>query len=177
MKKRLGLLLAMVMMMTFVGGCSTGGTEPVKEADINVIHQAVKDEFGDDYIPSMQLSKEDLEALTGVNPENIDSFIAEMPMISVNVDTFIAIKAQAGKGEAVEVELESYRASLVEQGMMYPMNQAKINAANVLRYDDYVFFIMIGKYDEREDITEEEALDFAKEEVRRAGEVVAAYFK
>jgi hypothetical protein len=177
MKKKLGLLLAVVMMMAFVSGCTQGNTEPAKDVDIDEIHQAVKDEFGEDYIPSMELSKEDVEALMGVNGENIDSLIAEMPMISVNVDTFIAIKAQAGKGEAVEADLEAYRLSLIEQGMNYPMNQPKINSAKVVRYGDYAFFIMLGKYDDRENITEEEALDFAKEEVRRAEEVIAAFFK
>lgn len=177
MKKRIGLLLAIVMMVTFVSGCTTTTTEPAKDVDIKQIHQAVMDEYGQDYIPSMELSKEDLEAIVGVDGENIDSFIAETPMISVNVDTFIAVKAKEGKGEEVETSLENYRESLVAQGMNYPMNLAKVNAAKVVRHGDYVFFLMLGKYDEREDISEEEELEFAIEEVGRAERVIESFFK
>lgn len=180
MKKGIGLFLALVMMMSFVVACapkSDSDSEQAKEVDIKEIHEKIKEEFGEDYIPNRAMEAEELANLTGVKQEDIESFIAEAPMISVNVDTFIAIDAKEGKGEAVETSLEEYRTNLVENSMTYPMNQAKVNASKVVRHGDYVFFIMFGKYDDRENVTEEEALEFAKEEVQKAENIINGFFE
>lgn len=42
------------------------------------------------------------------------------------------------------------------------MNVAKVQSAKVVRYDDYVFYVMLGGYnDENPDATEEENVKFA----------------
>lgn len=81
---------------------STEGNDPEKDVDIKVIHEKIKEEFGEDYIPDSQMDEDILQTVTGVDPANVEEFIAENPMISVNIDTFIAIKAKDGKGDEVE---------------------------------------------------------------------------
>lgn len=189
MKKRHILFLAGVLSISTLMGCTSDGEvgdvveddeiveeEKNEDIDLGEIHQAVKKEYGEDYIPSMEISPEDLETMTGLDKSHIESYIAEMPMINVNVDTFIAIQGKEGKGDEVEEALEEYRRSLVEDSMQYPMNIGKVNASKLVRHGDYVFFLMLGKIEEREEVSEEDALEFAEAEVKRAVDVVNSFF-
>lgn len=175
MKKIIVMLLAISMLAVFAVGCAPKVVD--KDVDIKEIHTAVKDSLGEDYVPNMDLDEETLENMLGVKAEDIEEFIAQTPMISVSVDTFIAIKAKEGKADTIEEALNSYRKNLVENSMQYPMNLAKVNASEVVRHGDYLFFIMLGKFDDRDDATEEEQLEFAKEEVKNVEEVINKFFK
>lgn len=175
MKKIFSLALVMVIVGAFMVGCT-----PKKEAkvvDIDEVHAAVKEAFGENYGPNQELNPEELEGLTDVKAENIEELIAETPMMNVSVDTFIAIKAKEGKGDTVAEELEKYRTFLVEESLQYPMNIAKVNSAKVVQEGDYVFFLMLGAYDDREEATEEERLEFAKEEIKKAEDTINKFFE
>lgn len=176
MKKIIGLLLAMTMMVVFIGGC-TPKKEEVKVVDLKAVHEAVKESLGEDYYPNEEMTYEMIENLTGIKEADLESYIAEMPMISMSVDTFIAMKAKEGKGDDVEAGLEKYRKYLVEESMQYPMNMAKVNAAKVVRHGDYVFFLMLGKFDDRLEATEEEQIEFAKLEIQNIEEVINKFFE
>ncbi|MDD6316503.1 MAG: DUF4358 domain-containing protein, partial [Clostridia bacterium] len=78
----------------------------------------------------------------------------------------IVIKAQEGKGESVEKTLSAARDQLVENGMWYPANLAKVNASQVLRQGDYVVFMMLGAVDPNMDASEEDAAKFAQEQMQ-----------
>ena len=178
-KKKIVLFVGAIMMISFVVACSpkTEDKGQVKDVDIKNIHEKIKEEFGEDYIPNMEMGLKDMENLTGLNGDDVEESIGEMPMISVNVDTFIAIKAKEGKGPSVEKALEEYRKKMIEESMTYPMNQAKVNASKVVKHGDYVFFLMIGKYDDRDDISEEDALEFAKDEIKKAEDIIDSFLK
>jgi len=176
MKKIMGLLLAMTMMVVFIGGCTPKKTE-VKVVDLKAVHEAIKENLGEDYAPNYQMEYEMIESFTGIKEADLESYIAEGPMISVGIDTFIAMKAKEGKGDVVEAGLEKYRKYLVEESMQYPMNIAKVNAAKVVRHGDYMFFLMFGKYDDREEATEEERLEFAKLEIEKIEKVINKFFE
>ena len=176
MKKTISLILAMAMMLLILSAC-TPKKEEIKVVDIKEVHEAVKESLDEDYYPNMELTLEEIQTLTGIKEEDMESYIAERPMISANVDTFIAIKAKEGKADVVEGGLEKYRKFLVEESMQYPMNMAKVNAAEVVRYGDYIFFLMLGKFDDRLDATEEQALEFAKGQVQSVKEIIDGFFK
>lgn len=176
MKRIIGLLLAMTMMVIFIGGCAPK-KEEVKVVDLKAIHEAVKESLGEDYYPDSEMEFEMIENFTGIKEADLESYIAEAPMISMSVDTFIAMKAKEGKGDDVEAGLEKYRKYLVEESMQYPMNLAKVNAAKVVRHGDYIFFIMLGKYDDRLEATEEEQIEFAKLEIEKIEAVVNKFFE
>ncbi len=178
MKKVVGIFLAMILMVGFLGGCSPA-SKPEEKLVVNLgeLMDAVKEEFGEDYAPNREIEMEEIENFTEIGPDDIEEFIAEGPMITVSIDTIMAFKAKEGKAEIVEEKLENYREFLVTDSFQYPMNLAKVNSAKVLRHGDYVFFLMLGSYDDREEATEEERLEFAQAEIKRAEDVINKFFE
>jgi hypothetical protein len=175
MKKTLIMFLAISMITVFAMGCAP--TVNNKDVDLKEVHDAVKESLGEAYVPDRDLEKQELENIVGTSTEDMAEYIAQSPMISMNIDTFIGIKAKDGKADEIEKGLLDYRDFLIENSMQYPMNIAKVNAAEVVRHGDYVFFLMLGNFDDREDVTEEEQLEFAQDEVRKVKEVIAEFFK
>lgn len=99
-------------------------------------------------------------------------------MISVHVDTFVAIRAKEGKGGDVEKLLGDYRTRLVDDSMQYPMNISKVQASEVVRHGDYVFFVMLGTAsEEAQEQGEEAALQSAQEENKKAVDAINAFFE
>lgn len=167
MMKRTGAwMLALVLVLALaVTGCSSGdknGTEadtagPVSteatspyrdDVAVSDIRDAVAEAYGENYLPSMALDAESLASLYGVTEDMYDEFVAEMPMISVHVDTLIVVKAKPDRVEDVKAALENYRTYQIEEGMNYPMNVPKIEASEVVEYGNYVCYIMLGMIDD-----------------------------
>lgn len=176
MKKTIGLILIISILVTFGVGCAKDKNTG-KVVDLDKIHTAIKESLGEDYTSNRELELEELEGIVGVKGSDMESYIAEAPMISVGVDTFIAIKAKEGKADIIEEGLNKHRKYLVEDSMQYPMNIAKVNASEVIRHGDYIFFLMLGKYDDREEATDEERLEFAKGEIKKVEDVVNKFFE
>lgn len=133
------------------------------DAKLTELHEALKKAYGENYLPASALDETMLGEVMGVDTENVESFIAEMPLMSAHVDTFVAIKAKEGKGEQVEEELNAYRTNLVENGLQYPQNEEKVKNSQVIRKGDYVFFLMLGQIPD-ETVTDTAA--FAKEQMQ-----------
>ena len=140
------------------------------------VYDAVKAAYGENYIPSMMLEEQQLTEVYGINMDNVESFIAEGPMMSSHVDTFLAFKAVDGKGEDVEKDVTAYQQTQQDEALQYPMNMAKVNASQVVRHGDYVFFVMLGSFDEREDVSEEDQLKFAQEQTQIGVDAIAEHF-
>ena len=167
MKKIMIICLTFALTLTMLTACTqnqsgsqqdgqTAQEEQTQQPDLQEIVQAVKDAYGDNYLPSMQMDEQMMTDVYGVDMDNVEEFVAEGPMISAHVDTFIAVKAKEGKGEQVQQELQAYLDYVQENALQYPMNTAKVQAAQVVRHGDYVFYVLLGGYDERTDVTEEE---------------------
>ena len=118
---------------------SEGWTE-----EMEAVKKAVVDELGDDYLPSMALTPDLLEMETGITRDMYDDYLAEVPMISVNVDTLLIIRAKNDTVDKVEEALDSYREKLVSNTMQYPMNVPKIQASRVVKIGSYVCFVQLG---------------------------------
>lgn len=177
MKRFLILMLVGIMLTGVLAGCA-GKQSVRKDVDLSEVLNAVKAELGEDYYPNRDMELSEVKDFTGLSDDQIEEFIAQVPMISVGVDTFIAIKATEGNGDAVYKGLEKYRTYLVEESLQYPMNLPKVNAAKVVQYGDYSFFIMLGRYnDEIEDAESDEAREFAESEVARIEKVIGEFFK
>lgn len=91
-------------------------------------YEAVRDVYGEDYLPNTVIPADLLESVYGVNPEYVAQFVAEQPMISMHPDLFIGIEATEGNAEAVEAALQAYQEYLINDSMQYPMNLAKVSA-------------------------------------------------
>ena len=127
--------------------------------DMLGIKNSVMDSLGDNYWPNTAIPIELFENY-GLTSDMYEDYYAEMPMISTNVDTIIVIKAKDGQLDEVENVIQSYRNTLVNDTMQYPMNLGKIQASQVEVIGDYVCFVQLGA-----DVTN--ALDLGDEEVIR----------
>lgn len=112
--------------------------------EMEAVKKAVTDLLGDDYFPNMPLDPDMLEQLVGITPDMYEDYLAEMPMISANVDTLIVVKAVESQADAVEEKLNAYRDAQVSNTMQYPQNVGKVQASKVGRVGDYVIFTMLG---------------------------------
>lgn len=180
MSKMKSVLLVLVALLLISGCSSKPNTEEKPNGDAKIVLKdvlaKVQAAYGEDYVPSMPVEEATLTDLFGVEKAHIASFVGEMPMMSAHVDTFIAIEAAPGKGDAVATALKAYKEAQVTSGIMYPMNIAKVNAAEVVQHGDYVFFIMLGAFDEREEVSEAEQLTFAKEQTKIGVDAVNSFF-
>ena len=118
---------------------SQGWTE-----EMEAVKTAVTNLLGDNYFPNMPLDPDMLEFSFGITTDMFDDYLAELPMISTNVDTLVVVKAAEGQVDAVEQALNSYRDAQVSNTMQYPQNLGKIQASKVERFDNYVIFTMLG---------------------------------
>ena len=111
--------------------------------EMSAIRQAVVDVMGENYWPNTEMPAEFLEGY-GLTADMYDEFFGEMPMISVNVDTLIVIKAKEGQLDAVEDVVNNYRENLVNDTMQYPVNIGKIQASRIETFGNYVCFVQLG---------------------------------
>lgn len=154
-----------------------GGTEAAADEMLDKAHEAVKSAYGENYIPSMPYDAAALKEVFGLDPASYESFIAEGPMISVQVDTFIGVKAKSGETEAVVDALKSYREKQLTEAMQYPMNMVRFESAEITVHGDYVFFVMLGAPDPAaEEKGEDAALESAKANNRIGVDAIAAVF-
>lgn len=191
MKKRLtALCLAAFMAAASLTGCSGSGSPAAAEttsesaaevkADVSLdeLLADIKEAYGDKYAPSAEMDAELLESIVGLTPDLYEEYVAEMPMISTFVETFIGVKAAEGKGDEVEKIITAYRDRLVNDTMQYPMNISKIQASQVVRHGDYVFFVMLGAADDDAmEKGDEAALESARKNNQTAIDVIDGYFK
>lgn len=112
--------------------------------DIQDIKKALTDEFGDNYWPDTEISKEMLKDIYGVSEDLYEEYYGESPMISTNVDTVLVVKAKEDQVAAVEEALNEYRSKLVNDTMQYPMNIGKIQASRIETFGSYVCFVQLG---------------------------------
>ncbi len=124
------------------------GTLPGEEGgwseEMTGLKSAVVDLLGQNYWPDMALDAEMLEVRFGVTKDMYDDFLAEIPMISNNVDTLVIVKAKEGQADAVESALNAYRDVQVQDTMQYPMNVGKVQASMVEKTGNYVIFVLLG---------------------------------
>lgn len=191
MKKRLlSIILIGALSLTSVAcgnkndSDSNGGNSNSQSQGVNnnvslvEIHEAVKEAYGDAYYPSMQYDETQIEELFGLNSDLYDEIIAEGPMISAHADTFIAVKAKEGKVDEVESKLNEYRDNLVNDTMQYPTNKIKIQASQVVKKGNYVFFILLGEIPmEVEEQGDEAILEEAKNQTNIAVEAIEKALK
>lgn len=124
------------------------------QGSLDSIRDAVAAAYGENYIPNMPFDETAVKETFGVDPSWYDGIVAEGPMISTHVDTFIAIHPTEGNLDNVKKALTDYKDYLVNESMQYPMNMEKVKAAEVTVIGDNIYFIMLGTID---DTIEDEA--------------------
>lgn len=160
MKKRsMALIAALVVAVGgFVAVSTTGcsmknqsgtDTETVQNSpEPDAVYEAVKAAYGENYLPNMRLTDEEIEVRYGISGDLYSSAIAEVPMISTQVDELVLVKAKdEAARDTIEEALTAFQNVLKEDTFQYPANQLKIQASQVYVKGDYVCFIMLGVLD------------------------------
>ncbi|MFI3325020.1 MAG: DUF4358 domain-containing protein [Clostridia bacterium] len=140
---------------------------------IDTYKSAIKDVYGDDYIPDKEMDETEIEEKLGISSEFYDEIWVEGSTLEENPDIFVVVKAKDGKTEEVEKALESYKTSLSEN-TLYEANMDKINAGEVYTNGDYVFFMILGAN------TFEDDTDLAerfKEETQKGLDAIKEFFE
>lgn len=117
---------------------SGGGSEEVSP---DAIWSAVYDEYGDTFPVTEAVPAESLLDLTGIDPEKLESFVFQFPMMNVSASEFFIAKCKEGQLEAVKEEVMAHQAALAEQWKQYLPEQLKLVENYVMETsDNYVFF-------------------------------------
>lgn len=183
--KRIFCTFLTLWLMLSMAACQK---EETKTIDLNALHNEIKEAYGDSYAPAEPMEGTDLNARYGLTEDMYTELIAEFPMISVNVDEFVAVHAAEGRAEEVTAALEAYQKNLQENSMQYPMNLPKIQASQVISHGDYTFFVMLsfmedpsgdGEVTSSDDAAaaEEEALKKAQQDNQTAIDIINRYFE
>lgn len=181
MKKIISLLCAGVLALGVFTGCASGNekNESYESGKLSEILAEVKESFGDMYFPNVSYDAEHIETMYGIKPDSYEEAFAEVPMINVNIDTFIGVEAKEGKVEEVRAALDAYRDKAINVDLQYPMSLLKLKGSKVYTRGNYVFFICIAQLpDELMESTDEEAQIKAIEEGNdKAIEVINSILK
>ena len=108
------------------------------------LRAAVEEVLGENYWPNSAIEADVLAEVYGITEDMYDDYFGEMPMISVNVDTLIIVKAKEGQAEAVEDALNAYRDTQINDALQYPMNVGKVQASQIEAIGSYVCFVQLG---------------------------------
>lgn len=189
MKKRIICLLIVISVIMTAGGCGKksstdngnnhlGNTGMIgsqaeggfrQDISMEELRSAVVDVLAENYWPDTTIDAISLEEIYGIKPDMYEDYFAECPMISVNVDTLIIVKAKSDQVENVKNTLEEYRERNISENMNYPMNLGKIQASRIEVFDNYVCFVQLGADTTAAmDVSEEAVVDQCLEENERA---------
>lgn len=108
------------------------------------LEKEVKDLLGDNYWPEVNLSKTELEKMTGITEDMYVDFLAERQALDAHIDTLIIIHAKEDYVGTIEEAIETYRSALIEQNKNYPQNLSKARASRIETIDDYICFVLLG---------------------------------
>lgn len=108
------------------------------------LEKEVKDLLGDNYWPEVNMSKAELEKLTGISEDMYVDFLAEKQTFDAHIDTLMIIHAKEDYVSTIEQALETYRSAIIEQNKNYPQNLSKARASRIETIDDYICFVQLG---------------------------------
>lgn len=143
MKKVISVVMITTLMLISLVGCAEEKEE--LDSKLSEFHEAVKAAYGDDYMPDMEIEEGLLKEKIGLTDDMYTDFIAEGPMTSDHIDTFIAIEATADYVDEVETLLVAYRMDLQSDSGLQVEYEDKLAHAEIIVRDNYVFFIMLGE--------------------------------
>ncbi len=187
-KKLLALILSAALCGTLLVSCTTGnGGEdttddtsadivdttddtdaPAADVTIEQIHNAIKEAYGENYLPNMPLDPESFDLMFGVKPEWVEEMVAETPMIGFNVDTLIIVKPTEGNEENVLNTLTAYADMQKDGAVQYPMNLPKLQAIQCYAKGGYVFYYVLGVVSDDLLFGEGEYANYTEEELEQA---------
>lgn len=182
-------IVAAVLALAFVAGAVPASMElqdtftaeaaKKKTPSVKKIRKAVMEAYGENYHANYSLTSEEINQTYGLSSKWYTAAVADVPMISVNVDTFVAVKAKDAKAKKkIKAKLEEYKDTQINDALQYPMNLLKFQASQIYTKGNYVFFIMLGSIDNEtmQTATEEEQIEMFKEQNQLAVDTIKGLF-
>jgi len=184
-KKILSVILAFVCLAAVLPAVTAAEQPVVMEAatkktpSITKVYSAVKKAYGENYLPNVRLSKDEIKARYGISKSWYKGAIAEVPMISTQADELVIVKAKnANAKKKIKRALLDYQKMLKEDTCQYPMNQLKIQASKVYVKGSYVCFFILGSIDnETEKQGEDKVIAAYKAENSKAVAAIKKLYK
>ncbi|MDD6189390.1 MAG: DUF4358 domain-containing protein [Clostridiales bacterium] len=119
---------------------NTAGAEEGKTSP-EAIWNAIYDKYGDTFPVTEAIPAESLKEVTGIDPEKLESFVFQYPLMNVSASEFLIAECKEGELEAVKEEVMAHQAALVEQWEKYLPEQLKLVENYVMETaGNYVFF-------------------------------------
>lgn len=107
----------------------------------DAIWEAIYEEYGDTFPVTEPIPAESLKDITGIDPEKLESFVFQFPMMNVSASEFFVAECKEGQLEAVKEEVMAHQAALAEQWKQYLPEQLRLVESYVMETaDNYVFF-------------------------------------
>ena len=144
---------------------------------IQNVAQALKETYGNLYMPDMQMQNDELymKDLLGLEASWYDAAYVEVPGMSFGVDKFIMIHPTEGNLENVQNALKNFSETQISDAHQYPINLTKLQAATVETIGDYVcYMIFTGTVGDMMFDDDTAAIQAYKEANQMAKEIVAA---
>lgn len=140
------------------------------------ILQNIIDKMGESYLPNVDMDENVLSQKFGIDMADVEEFSAQEPMIGFHPDKAVIIKAKDGSADKIEEAFVKAKERMVSDAMQYPTNIHKTNEATIVRHGNYVAFLLLGPPDDGSE-TDEEAIEFAKSQVKVAVDAFNEMFK
>lgn len=171
MKKIICIVLSVLMLLSFAACANTDKEVNTSTAEIE---KAIADSLGDGYLATQPFDKETLVDYFGFDGDKIEDFTAKIAMMSAHNDIVVVLKTADGYADEAVSILNEFYTNKVLYGRDYPMNLAKLLAARIYKYDNYVMYIVAGSYYEGDD--ENEAAQHTLNEYKKIDDALAEIF-
>lgn len=131
------LILSSVMVLSLLTAC--GKKEEAKEVDIPALWTSMEESLE---LPAlMELDDDTLQSVYGIDPADLDSYVARMPMMMVHATEFFLAKVKDDKMNTVKAALENRQAALDEQWSWYlPEQYELVKNYQLIVNGNYVLF-------------------------------------
>lgn len=195
LKSILALGLVGILSLTLLAGCTkkdsdnSSSTPPSSEpqssapqkeesGQLTAVHEAIKTAYGEDYIGgTFPVDETMLEEMYGIKKDLVKEYVVDAAAINTQVDTFIGAEAAEGKADELEAAMKAYRDKFIADKEAFPYladHLPKAKAAQVVRVDDYVFYVMVAS---TFDSTEETMDKDVKDGIQKGVDTINDFFK
>lgn len=130
-----------VLVILLLSSCSS---EKSNDNYIEDMHGMILDTYGEEYLPSISMSRYEIEEQFGINTDQVVDYLAEKPIMSTHIDVFICLEMQDGETEVAVDSFENYLETLKKDGSLSRLNQKKLESAQILVDGQYVSLMILG---------------------------------
>lgn len=120
MKKNVISVIVAILIVVVVGvGAYFILNKSEKSIDINLASQTLSNSAPFNDLSTVDITKDLLSSLYGINIENVENVLGKMPMMNVQASMYVLIQAKEGTVETVKSELDKYATQYEEQWSTY----------------------------------------------------------